>query len=129
MWIRYNPNPENKRVGDCAVRAVSKATDKEWKTAYLDLVTQGYMMCDMPSSNAVWGEYLHSNGFERGIIPNECPQCYTLNDFCGEYSQGTYVVALPNHAVAVINGDFYDEWDSGNEVPLYYWKRKEENNG
>jgi len=126
MWVRYNPNPSNKRVGDCAVRAVAKATGKDWNKTYLDLVTQGYMMKDMPSSNAVWGEYLHSESFDRYIIPNECPQCYTLNDFCREYPKGTYVVALPNHAVAVIDGNFYDEWDSSNEIPLYFWKRKED---
>ena len=126
MWIKYNPNPENKRVGDCAVRAVAKATEQDWERAYIDLIIQGYSIKDMPSSNAVWGEYLRGKGFDRHIIPNECPQCYTLNDFCREYPQGTYVVALPNHAVAVIDGNFYDEWDSGNEMPLYFWKRKED---
>ena len=125
MWIEYNPNPIAKRVGDCAIRAVSKATGQEWERTYIDLVLEGYSMCDMPSSNAVWGEYLRNNGFERGIVPNECPNCFTLNDFCQAYPQGTYVVALPNHAVAVIDGNYYDEWDSGNEMPLYYYKRKE----
>lgn len=126
MWTKYNPNPLNKRVGDCAVRAVSKATGQDWETAYIDMIVQGFAMCDMPSSNAVWGEYLRSKGFTRHIIPNECPDCYTLIDFCREYPKGTYVVALPNHAVAVIDGSYYDAWDSGSETPLYFWKRKED---
>ena len=27
MYIEYNPNPCGRRVGDCAVRAISKALD------------------------------------------------------------------------------------------------------
>ena len=28
MYIEYNSNPENKLVGDCVVRAISKVTDQ-----------------------------------------------------------------------------------------------------
>ena len=28
-WIEYNPNPRGNRVGDCAIRAIAKATDQE----------------------------------------------------------------------------------------------------
>ena len=32
MYSYYNPNPiKNKRVGDCVVRALSKATGKSWE--------------------------------------------------------------------------------------------------
>lgn len=125
MWVKYNPNPLNKHVGDCAIRAVSKATEQDWEKTYIDIAIQGLLMGDMPSSNAVWGEYLRSKGYERNIIPNECPDCYTLIDFCKENPKGTYVLALPNHAVCVVDGNYFDAWDSGNETPLYYWKRKE----
>ena len=27
-WIEYNPNPRRNRVGDCAIRAVAKATER-----------------------------------------------------------------------------------------------------
>ena len=34
-WEYYNPNPAGKRVGDCVIRAICKATGKEalkyWK--------------------------------------------------------------------------------------------------
>jgi hypothetical protein len=26
----------------------------------------------------------------------------------------------------VIDGDWYDSWDSGNEVPTYFWKEREQ---
>ena len=39
-WIEYNPNPRRNRVGDCAIRAVAKATDQDWEMAYTGLNMQ-----------------------------------------------------------------------------------------
>lgn len=33
----FNNNPKGQRVGDCAVRAVSKALGKDWEDAYFRL--------------------------------------------------------------------------------------------
>lgn len=125
MWKNYNPNPKGSRVGDCVIRAVSKALGKEWNDTYLDLCLKGLLMSDMPSANHVWGSYLRDNGYERHILPNDCPDCYTVKDFCDEYNQGTYILALNGHVICVVDGDYYDSWDSGNEVPIYYWREEE----
>jgi len=58
MWVEYNPNPSGRRVGDCAVRAVAKALNVDWETAYAMIANNGYQMNDMPSSNSVWGAVL-----------------------------------------------------------------------
>ena len=34
MWREYNPNPARRRVGDCTVRAITKATGQDWETVY-----------------------------------------------------------------------------------------------
>ena len=39
-WIEYNPNPRRNRVGDCAIRAIAKATDQDWEMAYTGLNMQ-----------------------------------------------------------------------------------------
>lgn len=124
MWKMFNPNPLASRVGDCAVRAVCKAIGADWENAYLQLVCAGMDMCDMPSSNNVWGAILRKNGFERFMIPNSCPDCYSVADFCRDYPKGLYVLTLKNHVVAVEDGDIYDTWDCSGEIPLYFWKRK-----
>lgn len=124
MYKHFNPNPLNNYVGDCTVRAISKVTNQDWDATYMGLALKGYEMADMPSSNRVWDAYLRDKGFKRYSVPNECPECYTLKDFCREYPKGMYIVALPSHVVAVYDGDFFDSWNSENEVALFYYKKE-----
>ena len=58
MFVQYNPNPTGRFVADCAVRAISKALDIDWETAYAKLAMNGYAMGDMPNANSVWGALL-----------------------------------------------------------------------
>lgn len=125
MWIKYNPNPVGRSVGDCAVRAVSKALNVPWEQAYLMIVINGYAMGDMPSSNSVWGAVLRQNGFKRTFIDNTCPDCYTAKDFCEDHPKGTFVLGFGNHVATVVDGNLYDSWDSLSELPQYYWFKEE----
>lgn len=123
-YIEYNPNPSKKLVGDCVIRGITKVTNSDWKSVYIDILLQGYKMNDMPSSNAVWGAYLYSKGFRRYVIPNTCPDCYTVKDFCRDYPKGVYLLATGSHVIAVEDGNYYDTWDSGDEIPIYYWRKE-----
>ena len=125
MWIKYNPNPTGRTVGDCAVRAISKALNIDWETAYNLIASNGFAMGDMPSSDAVWGSVLRQNGFAKRTIPNYCPDCYTVEEFCKDNPRGTFVLGFGGHVATVIDGDLYDSWDSSNEIPVYYWYRSE----
>lgn len=129
MYVNFNPNPAKALVGDCTVRAISKALNKSWQDTYIELAIQGLNMNDMPSSNRVWGEYLYKNGFRRFIIPDSCPDCYTIKDFCKEHTSGKFILATGTHVVCAVNGNYYDSWDSGDEVPIYYWKKEVNRNG
>lgn len=50
MYKYYNPNPAGRVVGDCAVRAVSKALGITWEEAFDKLATAAYKMADLPNS-------------------------------------------------------------------------------
>ena len=76
--------------------------------------------------NHVWGAYLKSKGFKRGILPNDCVDCYTVNDFCTDNPKGVFILAISGHVVAVSDGKYYDTWDSGDLIPIYFWYRKDE---
>lgn len=124
MWQYYNPNPFERIVGDCSVRAVAKAIDTDWESAYIMLAVQGYAMMDMPSSDNVWGAVLRQNGFSRAVIPNSCPDCYTAEDFCEEHPYGTFVLAFGGHVATVQDGILYDSWNSSQLIPQYFYYSK-----
>ena len=126
MWEEYNPNPAGRRVEDCSVRAVAKALDIDWEKAYALITSAGFSMCDMPHSNSVWGAVLRQHGFNRTSIPNECPECYTAEDFARDNPKGTFVLSFGRHVATVKDGVLYDSYDSSREVPQYVWYKKEE---
>lgn len=123
MWIKYQPNPCQRAVGDCAVRAISKALKIDWETAYRMLCDMGYSMCDMPSSDAVSGAVLRQEGFYRKAIPNRCPDCYTARDFCEDNPRGTFVLYFGGHVATAVDGQLFDLWNSENEIPQFVWYR------
>lgn len=125
MHVSYNPNPQANRVGDCVVRAISKLTNQEWEKTYIDLCIEGLCMCDMPSANNVWGSYLKHKGYKRKVIPEEKCDCYSVADFCRDHPHGKYMLALNGHVVACENGNYFDLWDSGQEVAIYFWYKEE----
>lgn len=125
MWIEWNPNPTGRRVGDCAIRAVAKALGTDWETAFALITTNAFAMGDMPSSDSVWGSVLRQNGFYRKAIPNECPDCYTAEDFARDNPRGTFVLGFGGHVATVKDGKLYDSWDSSKEIPQYVWFRKD----
>lgn len=125
-WKQYNPNPAGRNVGDCSIRAVAKALDVDWETAYVLVAMAGYQMGDVISSNSVWGAVLRKRGFYRHAIPNTCPDCYTVGDFADEHKEGVYVLGTGTHVVTVADGVVYDSWDSRKEIPVYYWSEETE---
>ena len=124
MWIYANPNPCRQEEPDCVVRAISIATDQSWKKVHRDLCQLSCEKCTMPSVNWLWGLYLKRKGFRKFLLPDECPACVTVREFARMYSEGTYVVGTGTHAVAVINGNWYDAWDSADETLTFFYERR-----
>ena len=118
----FNPNPAGKAVGDCVIRAIAKATGDSWGKVYMDLAATGHELSDMPSANAVWGAYLRRRGFARSTLPDY--DGYTVRQFAAEHPRGSYILALSGHVVAVVDGEYFDAGDSGNETPSYVWEEK-----
>ena len=123
-YTEVNPNPKEKKVGDCTVRAISLAMNQPWEDIYLDLCLEGYILSDMPSSNDVWGTYLMDKCWTYNRLQDTCPFCYTINDFCKEHDKGTFIVATGTHVVCVKDGQYLDIWDSGDKVPLFYFSKE-----
>lgn len=107
------------------MRAISKALDIDWESAYELITENGFAMGDMPSSDSVWGSVLRQHGFYRKAIPNSCPECYTAEDFARDNPVGTFVLGFGGHVATIVDGTLWDSWDSSQEIPQFVWYRKE----
>lgn len=124
MYMPFNNNPLNLKTDDCVIRALSKALDKSWEEIYIELCLKGLEMCDWGNNNAVWDDYLKENKFVRETIPNTCPNCYTVDDFSKDNPSGVYILGTGTHVVTIIDGNYYDSWDSGQQVPMYAYRKE-----
>lgn len=124
MWVYYNPNPRGRVVDDCVIRAVAKALKMNWYEAFDELSKEAKFQADRLDANSVWDSYLLKMGFVRDILPNTCPLCYTVSDFANDHPTGMYVLGTGTHAVTVVDGDYYDTWDSGDKVPIYFYRKE-----
>ena len=127
MYEFYNPNPVRPEggAGDCAIRAISKALNVSWEKAYVMLSLNGFLMGEIPNSDLVWGSVLRQHGFVREIVPNTCPDCYTVEEFCDDHPEGIYVIKSQDHVATVVDGRLFDSWDSSMNTPIYVWRKDE----
>lgn len=119
--IHFNPNPAKRNVGDCPVRALSKALKQDWEKTYAGLALEGFLRKDMPSANDVWGAYLRRHGYYRELAPEDV----TVREFAELHPAGTYILALSGHVVCLSDNELFDTWDSSNEPVLYFWRKDE----
>lgn len=124
MYQYYNPNPRGKRTTDCVVRAICAVTGLSWHEAFHKLIRICDEECEMPSSNYIWEKYLITHGYRKRLLGSDCPDCMTVRSFAMMYPFGIFVVCTGSHVVAVIDGEYYDAWDSGDEVISYCFERR-----
>lgn len=121
MYRYFQPNPCGVNTGDCTVRAICAATGMSWDMAFDELCDKAKEIGEMPSSNNAWGQYLQDLGFTYRPLPNTCPFCFSVKDFCKENPKGTFILGTGTHVVTAIDGNYYDAWDSGDEIIAYVW--------
>lgn len=127
MYIKYQPNPRGIQTDDCVIRALTKALDVDWDTASVYAIVQQIRDSDLYVKNYVWGNLLLRNGFTKHHIPDTCPDCFTVEDFAKEHPHGLYILGTGEHAVAVVDGDWYDTFDSGAMIPIVYYEKERRN--
>ena len=122
MWVYANPNPEKKQVPDCVIRAICIALNKPWLEVSDGLYAFARREHSVTCDDNIWGHYLYSLGFEPFLLPESCPRCITIKEFSKMHPYGIYIIGTGKHAVAIIDGNYYDSWDSGNEIPSFFWR-------
>lgn len=124
MFIFYNPNPKHKMTTDCVLRMLSKIFNISWEEAFIKLCVIVLTEYEVPSSNYIWESLLERNGFIKRLLPNTCPKCMNVREFAHIFNQGTFVACTGSHVVAVINGNYFDSYDSGDLIVSYFYERR-----
>lgn len=118
-FVYYQPNKKDLKdnVGDCQVRALSKALNLTWLEAF-DLTIplcrelQTYTIFDGCLEKTK--EAMMQLGFTYTGISNKRGSVRpTVDSFAKDHPSGTYIVKVLHHVVAVVDGKYYDTWDSG----------------
>ena len=65
---------------------------------------------------------MFGDGIYLNMVLKDIYDCYTVKRFCADNPELTGILATGTHVIAVANGNYYDTWDSGEEVPIYYWR-------
>lgn len=124
MYKYFNNNPLGRNtVGDCSVRAVSKALGISWDEAHDLLSDMSKDMGTIMNDNDVISAVLRMNGFYKENLPCTTRDCYTVKEFARENPIGTYVVGTGSHVVTIIDGCYFDSWPSGDESIIFFWVR------
>lgn len=121
----YQPNEKDLKdhYGDCVIRALTKVTGKAWSEVFDELVPIARELQCMPNSQACFVRYLTESGFTyHGISNKKGSKRPTVDRFAKDHGNGTYFVNVANHVVAVVDGIYYDTWDSGHKSLYGYWE-------
>lgn len=123
-YVYYQPNDKDlkDKVGDCQVRALSKALNISWLEAFdltipicRELQTYTIFDGDLNKTKAAMDKI----GFNyQGISVRKGSKRPTVSSFTKTHPTGTYICRVAHHAVAVVDGQYFDTWDSG-ECSLY----------
>ena len=124
-WVKYQPNPKNNNTGDCSIRAYCKAEGLEWDDAY-DMATKlGKEMSMICDDHKVVDKILTENFGYKYIKGEKGAKKKTVNEFAIEHPKGKYVLWVHAHVVTLIDGYYYDSWDSGNRKLNGYYTKEE----
>lgn len=125
MFRKYNPNPKGNKAADCVIRAFTKVLGKDWDTIYLELAKVGFKLKRMPNENTTYAKYAEENGLERCKVELVDRKKPTVEEFAQAHPSGTYLLRVARHLVAVVDGSYYDTWDSGDKSVYMYWRKKD----
>ena len=129
-YVYFQPNKKDlkDKTGDCQIRAFCKVLDIDWLTAFdltipicRELQTYTIFDCNLEKTQAA----METLGFTyTGISNKKGSTRPTVDSFAKSHPTGRYIVSLARHVVAVVDGKYYDTWDSGYKSLYGYYELK-----
>jgi hypothetical protein len=106
--------------GDCVIRSISIALDKDYRTVFVEMMELGIEMGGYPNMNPVWGAYMELNGWTKNKCPRDSDgKLIKLRNW--KNAPGRAVVLNSGHLTAVVDGAVHDTWDCRYRPVNSYW--------
>lgn len=123
MWVNHNENPKKRKASDCVIRAIATATGRSWDEVFMGLSELAFKEKRILNEKATYTKFLTNIGFEKGKIESgRGINRPTVASFARANPRGTYILFCARHLVTIVNGAYYDIFDSGNMSVYTYYK-------
>ncbi len=122
----YQPNKKDLKdnYGDCVIRALTKAMQKDWLEVFDELQPISRELQVPFNCKPCYEPYILNNGFEyHGISNKKGTKRPTVLSFAKEHKEGVYILRVAHHLVTVQNGIYYDTWDCADCCLYGYWQK------
>lgn len=120
MFIKYNANPYNKNINDCVIRAITKATGKDYFDVMDGLIAvadkRDWDIDELRTINI----YLASIGWEFCELDDYKP---TVKQFADAIADPRIVI-VNGHATYTENGNTYDTWNCNRYKVKYVYRKR-----
>ena len=115
-WKEYNPNPKERNIGDCTIRSYCAAFGLSWDKAFdiaSKVAKEESSMIQYVADKVLVEEFncFVDEKYNKKTVKGK--DRITVNEFAMSHPYGTYILHVPKHQVTVINGIYWDSWDSG----------------
>ena len=117
-WKEYNPNPKERNIGDCTLRSYCAAFGISWDKAF-DIASrvakENSSMIQYVADKVLTEEFncVIDEKYNKKTVKGK--DRITVNEFAMSHPYGTYILHVRQHQVTVIDGVYWDSWDSGDK--------------
>lgn len=116
MYRYMNKNPNQFDVEDCSIRALSTVLNISWADAY-DLLSESARDLGLMMSSVDAVEEFLDSRFDRVPIYEK-----TVGEFIKNHTRGNFLITMPNHITALVDGYNYDTFDSSRRPIWSAWE-------
>lgn len=117
-WKEFNPNPKERNIGDCTLRSYCAAFGISWDKSFdiaSKVAKENSSMIQYVADKVLTEEFncVVDEKYNKKTVKSK--DRIKVNEFALSHPYGTYILHVPKHQVTVVNGEYWDSWDSGDK--------------
>lgn len=121
-FVQKNINPLGKKTGDCVIRSIALALNKDYYEVYDELYRLSIELGYIVNDKRVEEKLLFRYGFVKHKQPIKANgRKYLVGEIDKLTKERVIIISCAHHLTAVVNGALYDTWDCrGKCIGNYY---------